>query len=229
MTEIMSKFEEYLSQFSNTISFQDFMLSFLLTAILAVLIRNFYIKYGTAISNRKRFANIFLALALIVMLIITIVKSSLALSLGLVGALSIVRFRAAIKDPEELVYLFLVIGLGLATGAGQFIIALTAIPLILLLMWVYYKFIGSKAITRGNNTLIHIRIKEKSIEKVSRIFLQHLSFVELKRTDLLTDGLDLTFICQAETVKQFDDLKNALLSIDQELSFSMVDNPGMIV
>ena len=225
----MSKFEEYLSQFSNTISFQDFMLSFLLTAILAVLIRNFYIKYGTAISNRKRFANIFLALALIVMLIITIVKSSLALSLGLVGALSIVRFRAAIKDPEELVYLFLVIGLGLATGAGQFIIALTAIPLILLLMWVYYKFIGSKAITRGNNTLIHIRIKEKSIEKVSRIFLQHLSFVELKRTDLLTDGLDLTFICQAETVKQFDDLKNALLSIDQELSFSMVDNPGMIV
>lgn len=225
----MSKFEEYLNQFSSTISFQDFVLSFLLTAILAVLIRNFYIKYGTAISNRKRFANVFLALALIVMLIITIVKSSLALSLGLVGALSIVRFRAAIKDPEELVYLFLVISLGLATGAGQFLIALTAIPSILLLMWVYYRFIGNKAIIKGNNTLIHIRIKEKSIEKVSDIFLQYLPFVELKRTDLLADGLDLTFICQAETVKQFDDLKTALLNIDEGLSFSMVDNPGMIV
>ena len=225
----MSKFEEYLNQFSNTISFQDFVLSFLLTAILAVLIRNFYIKFGTAISNRKRFANIFLALALIVMLIITIVKSSLALSLGLVGALSIVRFRAAIKDPEELVYLFLVISLGLATGAGQFMIALTAIPSILLLMWIYYKFIGIKAITKGNNTLVHIRIKEKSIEKVSNVFLQHLPYVELKRTDLLADGLDLTFICQAESVKQFDDLKTALLSVDDKLTFSMVDNPGMIV
>jgi len=41
------------------------------------------------------------------MLVISIVKSSLALSLGLVGALSIVRFRSAIKEPEELVYIFL--------------------------------------------------------------------------------------------------------------------------
>ena len=47
------------------------------------------------------------------------VKSSLALSLGLVGALSIVRFRAAIKEPEELIYLFLTIAAGLGTGAGQ--------------------------------------------------------------------------------------------------------------
>tara|TARA_B100000959_G_scaffold272031_1_gene320892 strand:+ start:91 stop:627 length:537 start_codon:yes stop_codon:yes gene_type:complete len=52
--------------------------------------------------------------------VIAVVKSSLALSLGLVGALSIVRFRAAIKDPEELVYLFLCIGIGLALGATDF-------------------------------------------------------------------------------------------------------------
>ena len=48
-----------------------------------------------------------------------IVKNSIALSLGLVGALSIVRFRAAIKEPEELTYLFLVIATGLGTGSGQ--------------------------------------------------------------------------------------------------------------
>jgi hypothetical protein len=56
------------------------------------------------------------------MLIITIVKASLALSLGLVGALSIVRFRAAIKEPEELAYLFLAIAIGLDFGAGQRVI-----------------------------------------------------------------------------------------------------------
>lgn len=224
----MSQFEEYLNQFSNTISLQDFFLGFLITAIMAILIRNFYIKYGTAISNRHRFANNFLALALIVMLIITIVKSSLALSLGLVGALSIVRFRAAIKDPEELVYLFLTIGLGLATGAGQFIIAITAIPMILFLLWLYHKFMGNQTSTKGNNTLIHIKIKEKSIQKVSDILLKHLPYVELKRMDLLTEGLDLTFICQAETVAQFDGLKEELLAVDSGLSFSLVDNPGMI-
>ena len=73
-------------------------------------------------------------LAVATTLIITIVKSSLALSLGLVGALSIVRFRAAIKDPEELTYLFLVIAIGLGLGANQplltvigFLVAITVI------------------------------------------------------------------------------------------------------
>lgn len=51
-------------------------------------------------------------------LVIFVVKSSLALSLGLVGALSIVRFRTPIKGPEELVYLFLSIAIGLGFGAG---------------------------------------------------------------------------------------------------------------
>lgn len=48
-----------------------------------------------------------------------IVKSSLALTLGLVGALSIVRFRTAIKEPEELMFLFLAIAIGLGVGADQ--------------------------------------------------------------------------------------------------------------
>ena len=58
-------------------------------------------------------------LAITTTVVITVVKFSLALSLGLVGALSIVRFRAAIKEPEELIYLFLIIGIGLASGSGQ--------------------------------------------------------------------------------------------------------------
>ena len=53
------------------------------------------------------------------LLVIAVVKSSLALSLGLVGALSIVRFRTPIKEPEELAYIFLAIALGLCLGADQ--------------------------------------------------------------------------------------------------------------
>ena len=58
---------------------------------------------------------------MIVFFVILIVKSSLALSLGLVGALSIVRFRTPIKEPEELIYLFLAIAIGLGFGAGQIV------------------------------------------------------------------------------------------------------------
>jgi len=59
-----------------------------------------------------------------------VIKTSLALSLGLVGALSIVRFRAAIKEPEELVYLFLCIGVGLCLGAEQLAIAVLIVLVI---------------------------------------------------------------------------------------------------
>ena len=68
-------------------------------------------------------------------------KSSLALSLGLVGALSIVRFRAAIKEPEELVYLFLIIAIGLGCGANQLIITTIGIIFALVLIVVYSKYL----------------------------------------------------------------------------------------
>ena len=52
-------------------------------------------------------------------LIITVIKSSIALSLGLVGALSIIRFRTPIKEPEELAYIFIAVAIGLGLGANQ--------------------------------------------------------------------------------------------------------------
>ncbi|HAE74801.1 MAG TPA: DUF4956 domain-containing protein, partial [Alphaproteobacteria bacterium] len=65
---------------------------------------------------------------------ITIVKSSLALSLGLVGALSIVRFRTPIKEPEELAYLFIAIAMGLGLGADQTLPTVLASLVILVTM-----------------------------------------------------------------------------------------------
>ena len=76
-------------------------------ALLAMLLEQVYTRYGHSLSNRSAFARHFYLLTMTTTLIITVVQSSLALSLGLIGALSIVRFRAAIKEPEELVYIFL--------------------------------------------------------------------------------------------------------------------------
>ena len=78
---------------------------------------------------------------LITFLVILIVKSSLALSLGLVGALSIVRFRTPIKEPEELIYLFLAIALGLGYGASP-IIPTTSIAIII--FFIIWFFIGNQ-------------------------------------------------------------------------------------
>ena len=95
--------------------------------VLAIYIRELYKRCSISMSNRENFANIFPVLTVITVVIIFVVKSSLALSLGLVGALSIVRFRTAIKTPEELVYLFFCIGVGLALGAEHRLLAFIAV------------------------------------------------------------------------------------------------------
>ena len=77
-----------------------------------------------------------------------VVKSSLALSLGLVGALSIVRFRTPIKEPEELVYLFLAIALGLGYAAGHTLMTTVIMALILII----YLWLSNTKINKSWNT-----------------------------------------------------------------------------
>ena len=84
---------------------------------IAMYLRALYRRFGLTISNRDGFSANFPLLTIATVLVIFVVKSSFALSLGLVGALSIVRFRAAIKEPEEIVFLFFCIAIGLALGA----------------------------------------------------------------------------------------------------------------
>ena len=99
----------------------------LLGGALALFVRFLYMRFSRSQSNPEGFSAGFVPLTVSTVLVISVVKSSLALSLGLVGALSIVRFRAAIKDPEELIYLFFCIALGLALGAEQTLAALVGL------------------------------------------------------------------------------------------------------
>lgn len=103
---------------------------------LAFLLRWHFERFGSTLSNRSEFAQVFPLLILTTVLIITVVKSSLALSLGLVGALSIVRFRTPIKEPEELAYLFIAIASGLGLGADQILPTVVAVVLILIVVGV---------------------------------------------------------------------------------------------
>lgn len=99
----------------------------LLGGVLALYIRLLHSRCSASPSDSDSITRVFPLLTLITTAVIAVVKSSLALSLGLVGALSIVRFRAAIKEPEELVYLFWCIAVGLALGAGQPLLAIVLV------------------------------------------------------------------------------------------------------
>lgn len=225
----MLKFEEYIQQFNSTISLFDFFVGLILTALLAMLIRVYYIRFGDAVSNRRRFANNFLPLALTTMLIITIVKSSIALSLGLVGALSIVRFRAAIKDPEELTYLFLTIGLGLSMGASQFVVGLISIPAIILLLFLHKTLIKSSPKKQDGRMYVNIDTSINDLEGITKILSDQLPFVELKRMDARAQGLSLSYIVKANSLQDINSIRQKMLGLDKDTRLSFVEQPDLIL
>tara|TARA_B100000795_G_C22791962_1_gene437413 strand:+ start:115 stop:810 length:696 start_codon:yes stop_codon:yes gene_type:complete len=146
------------------INLGSFAINLLIVSILSYLIRLVYNKYSQSLSNKDYFSKNFIILGIATCLVITIVKSSLALSLGLVGALSIVRFRAAIKEPEELVYLFLVIATGLGVGANQLNITILGVVISLTII-VFFNIFSSK----------RIKNLDLNIFQLSVIFNQKLS------------------------------------------------------
>jgi hypothetical protein len=87
--------------------------------VLSLHVRFLFRRCSVTASSTDSISRVFPLLTIITTAVIAVLKPSLTLALGLVGALSIVRFRAAIKEPEELIYLFLCIALGLALGASQ--------------------------------------------------------------------------------------------------------------
>ncbi|MHC4873324.1 MAG: DUF4956 domain-containing protein [Planctomycetota bacterium] len=128
--------------FQTSISVKSTLIYIAISAVLSLIASWHFKRFGSVFSNREKFARILPATAMITTLVICVVKASLALSLGLVGALSIVRFRTPIKEPEELIYLFLSIAIGLGSGAGHWKltpVAVIAILVILTIRAVMYK------------------------------------------------------------------------------------------
>ncbi len=204
------------------ISIDSFIISIFLSILLGFLVQQFYIRFSTTLSNKSEFSKNFLILAATTTIVITIVKSSLALSLGLVGALSIVRFRAAIKEPEELVYLFLVIAIGLGCGAGQFIIISIGVVVILLLILFYSKIRSEKKIKNLDKLSLSIicnyNAKEDEIEETKNILLKKADFVKLISLVKSDDNTTINFQIQ---LKEFNDL-NKIINLVQRKNIKVV-------
>lgn len=225
----MGVFEPYLEEFSQSINLSEFLINIGVAAILCILLRLYYIRFANAVSNRARFASNFLLLGLSTMLIITIVKSSIALSLGLVGALSIVRFRAAIKDPEELTYLFLVIGIGLAAGANQPLIAIVSFVVIIGILFLNQLLSGRIAIKQEDKMYLNVRTDLKEITPLMDILKDQLPYVELKRLDTLEDGLDVSFVIKSKEASELEAVQQRLSALSPATRLSMVDQPDLVI
>lgn len=224
--EKIKTFEQFLTTDSAQFSPVNYLINLLLTALLAYLLGLLYNAYGNSLSNRKSFGKNFVVLAVATMIIITIVKSSLALSLGLVGALSIVRFRAAIKEPEELTFLFINIAIGLGFGADQR--AATIIGFIFIALFLIAKnLIYKKEIYQNQSLLLTVSSQTPSKElmvNIIEILKQYSNKVELKRFDETDNNSESSYIIDVANFDKINSIKDKLQSKYENLSISFIDN-----
>jgi hypothetical protein len=217
-------FQKFLITEEVQISIEDFLTSTVILIVLSLILEFTYMKCAKSLSNRKVFAGNFLLIAFTTMLIISIVKSSLALSLGLVGALSIVRFRAAIKEPEELTYLFFAIALGLGLGANQQLIVVVAFIIMSIIIWVRFFLSSNK---KSQNLLFTVSSEQQpdlNLSSITNIIERHFKKYELKRFDENQEVIEVSFLVDIKDARVLDACKNELQKLNSKLSVTYIDN-----
>ena len=132
-------------------------------------------------------------LTLIMMTLITApvvlcIKNSVALSMGMVGALSIVRFRTAVKDPLDTAYMFWALTTGILLGAGQFLLTVVAMVLIAIMMTVLVN-IQSKGV---NSYLLVIRASAEAERSIAQL-VSGIRIQKLKSKTVNGSSVEMTY------------------------------------
>lgn len=117
-----------------SITMAAIVISLMSSLVAGLLIAWVYRKAFQGVLYQKSYAAAIVMTCLVTTMVIMVISGNLVLSLGMVGALSIIRFRAAIKDPLDIVYMFWAVGVGLANGVGYFQVSIIASVFIALVM-----------------------------------------------------------------------------------------------
>lgn len=142
---------DYFNGQSTVMSFDRILLNFFVSILLGIII---YVSYRFSHSGpvySARFNVSLIMLTLITTLVMAVIGNNVALSLGMVGALSIVRFRTAIKDPRDTAYIFWCIAVGICCGVSEYIIASVGSVLLFLLLLLFGR------VQRNDRFLIIVR------------------------------------------------------------------------
>ena len=214
-----------------SVDIRAMLISLGLGAILGLLIRYHYLKFNHS-AGKMQFTLLFPFVLLTTVLIITVIKSSLVLSLGMVGALSIVRFRTPIKEPEELVYIFLSIAAGLGLGAAQFIATSLAVVVILIVIGLikfksFNQDISQMYLTVETTDVLSL--KENSFDKIHQILLPFCSQAKLKRAQSSAGQMYISFAISMKDEKKCDALIKEIKDSFPGADITIIDSSQILL
>ncbi len=222
-----SLMQEFFSSQANPTDLTTFLINMLLAAIAAFILSMVYIHWGSSLSNRRKFAANFMLMTITTTFIILVVRSSVALSLGLVGALSIVRFRTAVKEPEELAYLFFAIGIGIGLGDNQRLITMLALVIGIVIIGLNKLLRRAEADVNLHLSLASHNPTKVELEQIESVLRNHCSKMKLLRFDETAEMLEAGFLVEFREMSQLNVTKQKLRALSEQIEITFMDNKGV--
>jgi len=187
----------------STLTWEQIAANIIVSGILGFLIFVSYMISHRGTIYSKKFNVSLVVLTVLTSMVMTVIGNNVALSLGMVGALSIVRFRTAIKDSRDTVYIFWTIIVGICCGVGDYVVAGVGSALVFLLLLLF------GAIKNNNRMLVIIRgerTKETAIQAVMFKFFGAKAVMRVKNST--ADSVEFIYEITAKLLTQAERKNN---------------------
>ncbi len=161
------------------LTFADVFIALSVTLLCALIILWTYKNTYQGVLYQQSFGVTLVLASLVTTSVIMVISGNLVLSLGMVGALSIVRFRAAVKDPLDIVFIFWAITVGIANGVAYWKVSFTTTILLMVVM-----ILMKKAPTLSTPFLLVLKLKDNNSSKVLEVIKSNVKKVKLKNKTL---------------------------------------------
>ena len=211
----------FSSQTISPASFPVILLSMVLALLAGIFIAWIYRRNYRGVMYSNNFALTLIMMTLITCPVVMCIRESIQLSMGMVGALSIVRFRTAVKDPLDTAYMFWALTMGILLGAGQFFLTACAVVGIGLMLTLIVH-IQSKGV---NSYLLVIRMGEEA-ERAANQLVNGVKMQQLKSKTISNAGIEATYEVR---VDKPDALLNKLRNIPGVHDATLVSYQGEAV
>ena len=188
MNDFSSIFSSQTISPTSAASWITILLSLVLAFAVGLFISWIYRRNFRGVMYSRNFSLTLVLMTLITCPVVMCIRESIALSMGMVGALSIVRFRTAVKDPLDTAYMFWALTMGILLGAGQFFFAAVAVVGIAVLITVLVH-IQSKGM---NSFLLVVRMGEEA-ERPAHQVISSIRIQQLKSKTVSANGIEATY------------------------------------
>ena len=185
----MKKVLEALSEMQTKMPIETVFLILVIAAIVAMIIYLTYKNTYTGVMYNPRFNVSLVMITMVTTIVMVVIGSNISVSLGMVGALSIIRFRTAVKDPRDTAFIFWGVVSGLACGTQNYTIVLAGSIVICLVLFGFKKVISKDdkylLIVKGKD--LDIKVVEKTIEKGVKYYSCKGKYIKDSNVELIYD------------------------------------------